>query len=520
LVDYLVELAATQPGFEGARLWKLVGREPVVWREIGKLPVADSILAARAFLNGVVAQGDEAHWACPLGMDGRTFGVLELLSAEPLSEKTQRFLKPFAQLAGAALASAGLQQSMEELSSIVEATKLLNTTLDLGEVIDIILRLATRLTGAERGTVFLVNREHNEIWSLVGLGLEQQEIRLSIERGIAGWVARYGETVSLEDAYVDPRFEPSVDQSLGYHTGGLLGLPIRNKGGSVVGVLELLNKKSGAFSTADEASLGCLSDHIALALENAQLHRELLAKQRMESDLELARSVQRGLLPECPPQLDGFEIGVAYTPSQMVGGDYYDFLFLNPQSLLIVVADVEGKGVASALMMANLQATLHTLIAHVRSLEHIVKAVNDTLLSDTRSQKCLSMFVALLDQSDGTLQYINAGHVPPAVIRADGQVIYLSEGGTLVGLFPAANYESSHIQLQRGDIVASYTDGITEAMDISGNEYGVERLVDAVRRERAAPTKAIVETVLAEVDRYAHVEIHDDDRVILVLKVL
>jgi serine phosphatase RsbU (regulator of sigma subunit) len=497
VAGYVVEMAATQLSVEGARLWHLAGDEPRVCRESGVLPPPDPTMAAKAFANGLVAQS-EGRWACSLDMDDKTFGVLELFGAQSMSAQAEHLLKVFAPFAAAALAGAELRHAAKEFSAIVEATKRLNSTLDLGELISIILQIATGLTGAERGTVFLVDRERKEIWSLVGLGLEHQEIRISIERGIAGWVARHGETVSLQDAYADPRFEPSVDRSLGYHTAGLLGLPIRNKDGNVVGVLELLNKKRGTFSEVDESSLSCLSDHVALALENAQLHRELLAKQRLESDLELARNVQRGLLPESSPRLAGFDIAAAYAPAQMIGGDYYDFLFLNPQLLLFVVADVEGKGVASALMMANLQAVLHALAAHQHSLEDIVRTVNDTILADTRTQKFLSMFVAVLDQRDGTMQYVNAGHVPPVVIHADGShITYLNQGGTLVGLFPGTSYESGSFQLQPGDVVANYTDGISEAMDPCGNQYGVERLVDVVRRESLAPAQAVVEAVLS-----------------------
>ena len=168
-------------------------------------------------------------------------------------------------------------------------------------MLNIILQLTTRHTGAERGTVFLVDRERNEIWSLVGLGLDTHEIRLPTSRGIAGWVAEHGETVNLEDAYADPRFESEVDIRLGFRTKSLLCLPIRSKSGETIGVLQLLNKKSGPFTRADENLLRAISDHVALALENAQLHRDLLHKQRMERDLALARSIQLGLLPERPP---------------------------------------------------------------------------------------------------------------------------------------------------------------------------------------------------------------------------
>jgi serine phosphatase RsbU (regulator of sigma subunit) len=445
--------------------------------------------------------------------------VLEANVARPQKEAANA-LEIFARYAGVALTSTERRHAMEVLSSVIEATKRLNSTLDLGELINIILQLATRQTEADRGTVFLVDRERDEIWSLHGLGLEQREIRLPTSKGIAGWVARSGETVNLRDAYTDPHFEPEVDRWLGYRTTGMLCLPIRNKDGEIIGVLQLLNKRQGAFTREDESFLRALSDHIALALENARLHRELVAKQVMERDLALARGIQQGLLPEQPPQLKGFDLGVAHTPSQMVGGDYYDFVPLDDSTLLTVIADVEGKGVASALVMSNLQATIRALVSHVHSLDRIVGLVNEMILADTRGGKFMTMFAGMLDQQHRSFHYINAGHIPPVVVRSSGENLLLREGGMVVGIFPDVSYERGYVRLDPGDILVACTDGITEAMDKSGEEYGAERLAEAVRREGHLPAQQIVEKVLREVDIYSRGGPHEDDRVLLILKVL
>ncbi|MCL4523818.1 MAG: diguanylate cyclase [Acidobacteria bacterium] len=166
-----------------------------------------------------------------------------------------------------------LAQSIDTLSIIVDATKQLNSTLDLGELIQIVLELATKQTGADRGTMFLVDKVRQEIWSLVGLGLEQHAIRIPMSSGIAGYVARTGETINLENAYDDPRFEEEVDRKLGYRTRTLLCLPILNKDNDVVGVLQLLNKTPGPFNEEDTNFLRALSVHCAIAIENATLHQ-------------------------------------------------------------------------------------------------------------------------------------------------------------------------------------------------------------------------------------------------------
>ena len=519
LAQQTVETATARLSVRGARLWRMLDAQPAIWQQAGALPAADPAVAAQAF-SGLVSSIGASAWFFAGGGNGHAGLLLETVAAKPMNQEARSVLTLYARFAASALTGIERRRTVETLSSIVEATKQLNSTLDLGELINIVLELATRQTGADRGTMFLVDKEHEEIWSLVGLGLAQQEIRIPMSKGIAGHVARTGETVNLLDAYEDARFEPDVDRRLGYRTRTLLCLPILNKSNDVVGVLQLLNKSSGPFNTEDSNFLRALSVHCAIAIENAQLHRELLNKQKLERDLALARSIQRGLLPEHPPTLEGFEIVVSHKPSQMVGGDYYDFISLSPESLLLVIADVEGKGVASALVMANLQATLRALVVHLHSLERIVASVNDMILADTRAQKYMSMFVGLLDQRNRTFHYINAGHVPPGVVRANGEHVFLREGGMVVGIFPGVVYERGYLKLEPGDVFVGCTDGITEAMDVQANEYGLERLVETISRERNSPAEHIVETVLSEVDRFSRGGPHEDDRIIMVLKAL
>ena len=520
LARRVVEIIAGQRGLAGARLWRIAEGMPQVWRESGRLPGADPTAVEKILAGSRAAATNGRRLTWVLRQDAMRLGVLEAYAEAPLSEATQNLLGLIRRYSEVALVSSGRRDAVRELSTIIEATKRLNSTLDLGELMNIILQLATRQTSADHGTVFLFDREAIEIWSLAGLGLQEHEIRLPAEKGIAGWVAQHGETVNLANAYEDARFEREVDRRTGYRTHTLLCLPLRNKGGETVGVLQLLNKKDGPFTAGDEGCLRALSGHFALALENAQLHRERLAMQSMERDLAIARSIQISLLPERPPTLAGFEIAVSHQTTRMVGGDYYDFIPLEPDTMLMVVADVAGKGVGSAMVMANVQATLHALLAHVHSLERLMASLNDMILADVRGQKYVTMFLSLLDQRHSVLHYVNAGHVPPSLVRADGTIESLREGGMVIGMFPGQSYERGHVRLYPGDIVVGCTDGITDAMDVESKEYGRERLAKAVKQERKAAAAQIAEVILAEVDRFSKGGPHEDDRVILILKVL
>ncbi len=414
------------------------------------------------------------------------------------------------------------QRQIKQLSALFDATRLLNSTLDLAELLELILKIAREQVDADRGSVFLVDKEHQQIWSIVAQGLESQEIRLPIGMGVAGSVAASGDAINVPDAYTLPVFDSSFDKKFGYRTRSLLCLPIRHKNGEIVGVIQLLNKQpGGAFTHEDQDFLEKLSGHMAMALENARLHRAALEKQRIERELEMARGIQRSLLPDAPPVVPGYELVVSNQPCYEVGGDYYDFLSLGPQTLLLVVADVEGKGVASAMVMSNLQATLRALVTHLHSLEVLALSLNEMIFNDTKSRKFLSVFMGLLDTRRNGLHYINAGHVPPIVVNGrTGEYRLLEEGGTVVGLFPDAEYSRGSCKLQPGDIFVACTDGITEPCNLEEEEFGTERLAECVSRNRHRAAQEIIDCVLIELEEFARGGVHIDDKVLMVMKVV
>lgn len=452
-------------------------------------------------------------------------GVLAAYSAEAADPDLLRWWQLYAELcavaAHEALSQVQNQKTITQLSLLFEATRLLNSTLDLSELLELILKIARTETHADRGSVFLVDQKAQQLWSIVASGLDHQEIRIPIGRGVAGQVALSGKIINVEDAYSLEFFDGSYDKKFGYTTRSLMCMPIRHHDGQVVGVIQLLNKAGAAkFGSDDEEFLTKLSGHMAMALEKARLHREIVEKQRLEKEMALARQIQRGLLPDAPPVVPGYEISVLNEPCFEVGGDYYDFLNLGPQTLLLVIADVEGKGVSSALVMSNLQATLRALVMHLHSLEVLALSLNEMICTDTKSQKFLSMFLGLVDTRRSGLHYINAGHVPPILVKGgSGEYKLLEEGGTVIGLFPRAEYNRGAAMLQPGDVLVLCTDGILEAMNSAEDEYGTERLADCVARHRTKGSQAIVDAVLAEVQEFSRGGAHIDDKVLMVMKV-
>jgi sigma-B regulation protein RsbU (phosphoserine phosphatase) len=461
--------------------------------------------------------------AYPLLDDARVQGVLLIACAKAPPKTYLTLFRLHAQLASMALRDAELfsatQRTLNKLSFLVEASKALNSTLDLCELLGRILDVAKSQVEADRGSLFLVDEQTQEIWSLIAQGLEKQEIRLPMGKGIAGHVAETGEVVLIADAYADARFNPEVDKKTGYQTRTILCLPIRNKAGKIIAALQLLNKKHGAFTQEDADFLLTLSGHMALALENAQLHQQLLDKERMEKELALARGIQRSLLPETTPLIEGFDIAVLNEPCYAVGGDYYDFLNLGANTLLVVIADVEGKGVSSALVMSNLQATLRALVLQLHSLDEIAESLNRMILTDTRSQKYLSIFMGLIDVRRKGIHYINCGHVPPLVVHPGREPVTLSEGGMVIGLFENVQYERGHKPLQRGDVLILCTDGITESMNAFHEEYGADRIVQCVESVADRSAGEIVTALSTDVARFSRQGTHIDDKVTIIIKI-
>jgi sigma-B regulation protein RsbU (phosphoserine phosphatase) len=203
-----------------------------------------------------------------------------------------------------------------------------------------------------------------------------------------------------------------------------------------------------------------------------------------------------------------------------VGGDYYDFLSLGPNTLLVVIADVEGKGISSAMVMSNLQATLRALVLHLHSLNDIAESVNKMILHDTRGEKYMTMFIGLIDTRRKAIHYINCGHVPPTIVRPGSEPIELKEGGMVIGLFENVQFDRGHVKFQPGDILLLCTDGITESMDAQSEEFGMERVVASVSQIPERKAKDIVLKICDDVTEFSKGGTHLDDKVMLAIKIV
>jgi len=272
----------------------------------------------------------------------------------------------------------------------------------------------------------------------------------------------------------------------------------------VFGVLRLAPKASGEEYDAEDLDfLAAVSEQVAVTANQFRLRNE-----RQES--EYALDIQRGLLPREIPEVPDFTIAGAWQPAKMVGGDYYDVFKLSETQLALVVADVSGKGMPAALLMSNLQATAKAYATSESSPKGLCDKVNRAICSRIATGKFITFFYAVLDSEGHRLTYTNAGHNPPLLARRDGSCLRLETGGTVLGLFADASYQQACIDLLPGDRLVMFTDGITEAADSSGQEFGEERLIALLREHPAASAADLRDAIMQDVTQFCRGDFTDD----------
>ncbi len=314
-----------------------------------------------------------------------------------------------------------------------------------------------------------------------------------------------------------------VDALVSLHAQVLLPLAGR---ADLVGFATLGRTSGVAFSAAELRFLRDGGPEIGRGFETAQLIHSIsvqaVERARAHRELEVARQVQERLLPALLPEVPGLDAAVFYRSAAQIGGDYYDFFRTASGSFAIVIADVAGKGVPAALLMASLGATIHALmLLPDATITSRVEHLNRLLYEVSSASHYATLFLCLYDPGTGTLTYINAGHNPPFLLRADRSIERLRCGGSVVGLLPGAAYESGSLLLYPGDLLLAYTDGISEASDLRGNEWGEDSLEHALLASATGHNReaeSVIEEILAKVSHFTAGSAQGDDMTLLVLR--
>lgn len=409
------------------------------------------------------------------------------------------------------------QLEIDHLNSIISATRLINSSLDLDELMERIRTIARDELQAEKATIFLGTEENQKLHSAY-LEDTNLDINLAFGSGLAGLVAKTGKSIVIDDAQNDRRFYKGVDEITGYVTKTVVCAPLYNKDQKLIGVFQALNSKNGKFSESDRRFLEDLSIQAALAIENAFLYAEALEKKKLEEEMNLAHDIQQKLLPLVSPQITGYDIHGLNIAAQAVGGDYYDFIELDKTSLLFALGDVSGKGMAAALLMANLQASLRAQAGIHSQIIYLTSTLNNHICNSTSSTQYITFFSGVLDTENNEVKYCNAGHNPPLLIKNNGDTELLDGGGIPLGFIPDTIYSESITFIEKGDILAVFSDGIIETFDADENEFGESRLAELIHKLKAFESKEIARKIIDELKEFAAGNPAADDVTLIIIK--
>lgn len=309
------------------------------------------------------------------------------------------------------------------------------------------------------------------------------------------------------------------DPDLSAGSRSAVAAPLLGAGGRRLGAVVAESASPAAFSERDRAALASYAAGAAPALERILFYEKAVEGRELVSEMEVAGRVLQDLLPHGCPALEGMELAAAYEPCSQVGGDYYDLIPLGEDRWGFAMADVAGKGIPAALLVAALRASVFSLAKSSLTLRTIVGRTNQLLYESVGETRYATFFFGLLDVPLRRLIHINAGHPPPVLVRADGKVEMIHASGLPLGLFPAPRYFEEVIQLDTGDLLAFYTDGITESADRQGDLFGRDRLAEVLRRERdlGTPAAEVCDSVLKAARRFRK-GAPDDDQTVVVIR--
>lgn len=414
---------------------------------------------------------------------------------------------------------------LQDLAALLDVSKALSRESDLDKLLYLITGKVTEVLGAERSTLFLYDESTDELWSKIAEQLGEREIRLPVGVGIAGAVAQSRTGENIADPYADPRFNPAFDNQTGFRSRSILCVPLIGVNGNLLGVLQVLNKSAGGgFDQKDESLLEAFASHASVALERAKLTEIAMEKQRIDEALKLAREIQMSMLPTSfPPFADRNRVGItaAIEPAREVGGDFYDFDYLDENHLYFCIGDVSGKGVPAALFMAVTKTLIKSRTVEDRSTANILTHVNEALSKNNDSSMFVTLFAGILDVTNGSLTYTNAGHNAPYLRRHDGCLERLDGcHGPLVGVMPGMVYREGCRSIGPGDLLMLYTDGVTEAMNSAGELFSEARLLEILEAPGVNSTEQLVHRTLTAVERFEHGTEQADDITLLALRFL
>ncbi|MDZ7291751.1 MAG: SpoIIE family protein phosphatase [candidate division KSB1 bacterium] len=414
-----------------------------------------------------------------------------------------------------------LRSAVEELTVLNDLAIAASTSLEVDQMLDIIVQKSIKAVKAEQGSILLVTEQQEAPLKTLIRQVDQQRSRImnyKVGINITGWVLQHQQPLLIENLATDTRFQTTEQERK--EIKNLLCVPIRFKA-QLIGLLTVTNKRAfEPFNAEDLRLLSIIAAQSGQLIRNSQLQAEALEKKRMEQELLVARKIQTSLLPKKPPASERLEVSAYFNPADEVGGDYYDYFALGDEQFGVVMADVSGHGTSAALVMAMVKGVLQSIAQRFESPDRLLAEVNAILSRIAPKEMFVTMIFLVFDMKNKLLRYSNAGHNPLLFYDHQAQTCQMVElRGPALGLSALAAFQERQIALNAGDIFLIYTDGVTEAFNMAGKMFEEARLVQAVQATVSEPASNIIAHVKTKLQEFRGSAIQGDDVAMIAVKI-
>ena len=399
-----------------------------------------------------------------------------------------------------------------------------NSTMDPSRLLHDIIESTKGMVEAEASSLFLLSDGGKNLELTIPTGPATAEVsgkKIASDHGISGWVVQHQQPVLITDVQSDPRFQGELLSNPKFQSRNMICVPLNNNQGKTIGVLQAINIKEDFLNEEMLGLFQTLANQAAPALENVHVNQPQLAAEIVTTELEVATELQARFFPQQTPNLEGYEVAGCSIPAKDVGGDYYDFI-PNPEPCQhgFVVADVTGKGVPASLLMATMRATLRANIQNnPNDIVQALRQVNGDIYRDSPVDKFITSIYCNLDYESHELSYVNSGHNPPYIVRAnDNRIEELDQGGVMLGIMEEIDLPKATLSIDKGDILMLFSDGVTEATNPSGELFSEERFEQWLLDHNQLSAEEMKDALLKTLRDYADGSPQSDDITFIIVK--
>lgn len=395
------------------------------------------------------------------------------------------------------------------------------SSIDMNETLNTVFYNIVNIIQAEAGSIFLVDQGNHHLVCKISLGPKKiLGMRVPMGSGIVGHVAQTRQVDVTEDVKQDKRHYSKIDEKSGFVTRSMVSVPLIAKN-EVIGVIQIINKQSGQqFSQNDITLLQALSSGAAIAIQNAQYAQRLIQEERIRSELLIAHQIQQGILPAPFAGHPAIDFQAMNHSAKDVGGDFYDYFQVNEQEFAFVIGDVCGKGVPAAIFMASSRSIIKAHALSNPQPTSVIPLANQIIAEDAQPGMFVTVFYGVYNIAARKLRFINAGHTLPLLYRpSSSSCSSLLNANLPIGLFASTAFEDAEIELHSGDRLLLYTDGINEAENVEGEQFGIERLVHFILNNQDLAPGVFLEQILDSVTTFAQGQEQKDDITMMIVQV-